>query len=110
MSKKGFKVVWTHSAAKDLQEIASYAKDLPSDARKVLDRLKEKGSTLTRFHNRGRVVPELAFFGIHTYRELIVRPYRMVYRISGDTVIVLAVLDSRRDLEDVLLERLVRGE
>jgi hypothetical protein len=31
-----------------------------------------------------------------------------VYRISGETVVVLAVLDGRRDLEDLLLERLVR--
>jgi GrpB-like predicted nucleotidyltransferase (UPF0157 family) len=37
------------------------------------------------------------------------RPYRIVYRISGNTVVVLAVLDGRRDLQDVLLERLVRS-
>ena len=57
---------------------------------------------------RGRIVPELARFGIRTWRELIVRPYRIVYRIDGDTVAVLAVFDGRRELEDVLLERLVR--
>ena len=54
------------------------------------------------------MVPELAHFGMRTWRELVVRPYRLVYRIEGDTVTVLAVIDGRRDLEDVLLERLLR--
>jgi hypothetical protein len=31
-----------------------------------------------------------------------------VYRIEGDTVTLLAVLDGRRDLEDALLDRLLR--
>jgi predicted metalloprotease len=39
-------------------------------------------------------------------REVVERPYRIVYRITGRTVAVLGVLDGRRELEDVLLERL----
>ena len=57
---------------------------------------------------RGRVVPELAAVGIRTYRELVVEPWRLVYRITEKTVYVLAVLDGRRNIEDVLLDRLVR--
>jgi plasmid stabilization system protein ParE len=53
-------------------------------------------------------VPELLRHGLAVWRELIVKPYRILYRIEGQTVYVLAVLDSRRDLEDLLLERLVR--
>jgi len=45
---------------------------------------------------------------MRTWRELVVKPYRLVYRIEGDTVTVLAVFDGRRDLEDLLLERLLR--
>jgi len=46
--------------------------------------------------------------GVGHYRELIIPPWRVIYRFSGDTVYVLSVLDSRRNLEDVLLERLIR--
>ncbi|NOZ86317.1 MAG: type II toxin-antitoxin system RelE/ParE family toxin, partial [Deltaproteobacteria bacterium] len=109
MSEQSFEVVWARNAAKDLQEIVGYiAENSPANARKVLERIKAKASALSRFPQRGRVVPQLASFGIHTYRELVIRPYLLVYRIYGGKVIVLAVLDSRRDLEDVLLERLVR--
>ncbi|HZX40211.1 MAG TPA: hypothetical protein VFE93_00150 [Myxococcaceae bacterium] len=38
-----------------------------------------------------------------------VRPYRLVYRIGSGAGVVLAVFDGRRDLEDVLLDRLVRS-
>jgi toxin ParE1/3/4 len=41
-------------------------------------------------------------------RELIVRPWRIIYRVGTGRVLVLAVLDGRRDLEGVLLARLLR--
>jgi toxin ParE1/3/4 len=45
---------------------------------------------------------------MRSWRELVVKPYRILYRVSSDTVTVLAVFDGRRDLEDLLLERLLR--
>jgi toxin ParE1/3/4 len=45
---------------------------------------------------------------MRSWREIVARPYRILYRVSGDTVTVLAAFDGRRDLEDVLLERLLR--
>jgi toxin ParE1/3/4 len=54
------------------------------------------------------VVPELAGIGLHLYRELLVTPWRIVYRINNDTVYVMMVIDGRRNAEDLLLERLVR--
>jgi len=74
----------------------------------VLERIEGRAASLESSPTRGRVVPELAHFGMRTWRELVVRPYRLVYRIEGDTVTVLPVFDGRRDLEDVLLERLPR--
>ena len=65
-------------------------------------------AALQRMPERGRVVPELAAMGVHLYRELVVAPWRIIYRISGRTAYVLAVVDGRRNLEDVLLDRLVR--
>jgi toxin ParE1/3/4 len=40
------------------------------------------------------------------YRELVATPWGIMYRVSGHTVSVLAVVDGRRNAEDVLLERL----
>ena len=57
---------------------------------------------------RGCVVPELAGHGIQIYWEFISLPWRIIYRITGKKVKVLAVLDGHHNLEDVLLEWLVR--
>jgi len=46
---------------------------------------------------------------VHQYRELVERQWRIVYRIEPDSVMVLAALDGRRDLESLLLDRLVRS-
>lgn len=109
MSESSFRVLWTETAARDLEDLIAFiAADSPTDARRVLTRLKQRAAALESHPMRGRVVPELALFGLNTWRELIIKPYRLVYRVEANQVFVLAVLDGRRDLEDLLLKRLVR--
>ena len=43
-----------------------------------------------------------------THRELIEGSWRIVYRYDERSVSVVAVLDARRDLSSLLLERLMR--
>jgi plasmid stabilization system protein ParE len=96
-------------AQRDLQSIVELiAANDPVAAVQVLDQIEGRVASLKNLPERGRVVPELAAFGIQTHRELVVTPWRVIYRISGRTVYVLAVLDGRRNIEDVLLDRLVR--
>jgi len=105
-----FKVEWALCAAQDLEEIASWiAQDSTRAAERVLGRLRDKARSLESFPRRGRLVPELTLLGIHSYRELVVHPYRIIYRIDGKKVLVLAALDGRRDFSEVILRRLVRG-
>jgi plasmid stabilization system protein ParE len=107
--RSSFQVLWTQAAAHDLESVIGYiAADAPLNAERVLARLRPKAESLERTPERGRVVPELLRHGMLTWRELIVTPYRLMYRIDRQAVYVLAVLDSRRDLEDLLLERLIR--
>ena len=54
-------------------------------------------------------MPELASAGTRVWRELVVKPHRIVSRIRENVVLVGAVVDGRRDLEDLLLERLTRN-
>jgi toxin ParE1/3/4 len=109
MSGRRFMVLWGEAAIRDLEEIVAYvAVDSPLAAQNLLGKLRSRAESLEVTPLRGRVVPELARFGIRTFRELLVKPHRIVYRVSESTVFVMAILDGRRDLEDVLLERLTR--
>jgi len=109
VSKRVFRVVWSEAASGDLNGIVAFiADDSPAAARRVHARIKARAGGLKAFAERGRVVPELAYIDVRTFRELVDEPYRLVYRIEGARVIVMAVFDGRRDLQQLLLERLVR--
>lgn len=105
MNRK-YQVAWAAIAHYDLKQIIDYiAIDSPDNASRTLQKIKQKVSALYTMPDRGRIVPELKEQGIHTYRELIITPWRVIYRISDTTVFVLSVIDSRRNVEDVLLDR-----
>jgi toxin ParE1/3/4 len=104
------RVCWTATARQDLDAIIDYiAADSVENALSVLDRIEESARSLELTPERGRIVPELRAADVYQYRELIERPWRILYRIDTARVLVLAVLDGRRDLGSLLLERLLRS-
>ncbi|MBN2319091.1 MAG: type II toxin-antitoxin system RelE/ParE family toxin [Acidobacteria bacterium] len=107
--KKKYQVAWAETAQYDLKQVIDYiAIDSFGNASRILQKIKKKVSALYTMPDRGRIVPELKEQGIHTYRELIIAPWRVIFRISDTTVFVLSVIDSRRNVEDILLDRLTK--
>lgn len=110
MSKK-YKVIWADIAEVDLKNIIEYIADESIvNAQRVFDKIRDKASSLFILPERGRVVPQLKDQGILQYRELIHSPWKIIYRISENKVYVLSVLDSRRNIEDILLKRLLNQD
>lgn len=108
MSKK-YEVLWAKTAEEELTSIIQYIhSENPLAAKDNLKKIKNKTSNHDSLPHRGRIVPELREQGILQYRELIISPWRIVYRISESNVYVLSVIDSRQNIEDILLNRLVR--
>jgi toxin ParE1/3/4 len=108
MSQK-YHIKWAAIAQSDLKQIIDYiAVDSPGNALQILKKIRQKASSLYTLPDRGRIVPELKDQGIHIYREIIIPPWRIIYRISDATVFVLSVIDSRRNVEDILLNRFVK--
>ena len=103
-------VEWTSTARYDLEEIIEYiAQDNINAAIDVLDRIEQRAMKMADLTPRGRLIPELLDTGISHYRELIESPRRIIYHQIDKTVYIVAVLDSRRDLEALLLNRFGRG-
>ena len=104
-----FEVLWSELAIIDAVQIVGFvAADSPLNARKLFLRLSRKVSSLRVSPSRGWIVPELAGIGIESYREVLLGPYRVIYRVDERTVYVNCILDGRRHLHELLLERLVR--
>jgi len=109
--RKKYDVIWSETSEKDLMGIVEYiAADSPSNAFEIFKEIKQKASSLYTFPDRGRFIPELQDQGIILYRGLIVSPWRIIYRISRKAVYILSVLDSRQNVEDILLRRLISSK
>lgn len=105
-----FSVVWTESAVADLEAVVDrLAADDPEAAGRLLDALERRAKSLESLPRRGRVVPELAALHVRGYRELVHGPHRLMYSVAGRRADVLALLDGRRDLQSLIIERLLRG-
>lgn len=103
-------IYWTPTALQDLASILPHiAAENPTNAAAVIDKLEARAESLGTLTPRGRTVPELREIGVHQYRELIERPWRLIYTVEAGRVAVVAVLDARRDLQTLLLERLIRS-
>jgi len=82
--------------------------DDASKAEYVLDKLEATCLKLENLPHRGHAPPELERLQVLEYREVHWKPYRIIYEVVGNVVNVLAVLDGRRDLQSLLIRRLLR--
>lgn len=104
-------MLWTEVARGDLHRILDFiGAEAPLNAQKVADRIDALADSLESFPGRGRVVPELARHGLVEWLEVGSPPWRLVYRVQKRTVYVVALVEGRRRLEDLLFERLVQGD
>ncbi len=103
------KVLWTETAKKYLNDIINYIeKDGLEIAGKQYLRIKKSTETLKLFPENGRIIPELENENIVKYRELIISPWRLMYKIENHIVYILALIDGRRNIEDILMRRQMR--
>ncbi len=105
-----FKVNIVASAEEDLFEIYQYVyfNDSEEKAEKLFSKLYEKCLLLQKNPKRGHVPPELSLFGINEFLEIIYKPYRIIYQVTGKEVFIHCILDGRRDMQKLLQERLIR--
>ena len=105
-----YEVFLTADAERDLEGITEYIErhDSSESADYVYDRIKDAMLKLETLPSRGRVVPELKDVGVTDYREVLFKPYRIVYFVSERRVYVHCIFDGRRDFEDVLSGRFLR--
>jgi toxin ParE1/3/4 len=87
-------VVWTDPAWDDLVAAAEYiVRDSESYAAAFVQEVETAAASLSDMAERGQIVPELRDASI---RELLIRPYRLVYRIDERQVMILALIHGAR--------------
>ena len=107
-----YSVQLTDDAARDLDEIYHYIDrhDVPGKADYTLGRIEKVLVSLAETPDRGVHPGELLALGVREYREVFFKPYRIKYRVIGDSVFVLLIVDGRRDMQPLLERRLLEAK
>ena len=106
-----YEVLLTRGAEQDLESIHDYIAEFDSwaNADHVLEQLLVVAQRLARFPERGSYPKELVALGIKEYRQTALKPYRVIYRVVGDQVVIYLIVDGRREMQSVLARRLLGG-
>jgi len=95
-------IKWTEPAINDLNELAEFiALDKPSAAKRLVKAVFKSTNRLRDFPESGKVPQELSDTN---YREIVVGPCRVFYRVEKNKVFILYVMRSERELRLFLLE------
>ena len=95
-------LIWTESALLDLDGIAEYiALDNPVAATRFVQKVFDSVERLSDHPNSGKQSAELKDT---SYREVVVDPCRVFYRVEAETVYILYVMRSERLLRHYLLD------
>ncbi|MCX7015723.1 MAG: type II toxin-antitoxin system RelE/ParE family toxin [Candidatus Sumerlaeota bacterium] len=96
------RLIWTEPALNDLDAVADYiALDKPSAAGRFVRKVFDRVARLEQFPYAGKRPLELPGT---PYREVIVAPSRIFYRVEKDTVFILHVIRTERFLRPQMLE------
>jgi len=96
------RVHWTDRAKTRLRLIHDHiAKDAPLVATQVVERLLQRSIQIGDLPSSGRAVPE---YKREDMREILERPYRIIYRILPGRIDIISVMHYRQLLPDDLKE------
>ena len=106
-----FLVQMTGGALRDLEEICDYIdrQDSRGRADHVLEQIEKAFGSLSEYPQRGNYPKELSDIGIREYREVFVKPYRIIYRMIESNVYAMVIADGRRYMRALLERRLLQA-
>jgi len=104
------KPVILQSAETDLRQLKSYLiKSFGQTAwLQSYAQIKQTIAHICAHPRLGTVPDELASLNLVQYRQMLSGMNRIIYEIRGDTVFVHVICDTRKDLQTLLMSRLLR--
>ena len=109
MTAHSFEVLLTRGAEADLESIYDYIaeSDSVTKADNVLTQVLKIADSLAHLPERGSYPKELLALGIKEYRQVFFKPYRLIYRVLEEQVVIYLIVDGRRNMQEVLAARLL---
>ncbi|AEJ19888.1 type II toxin-antitoxin system RelE/ParE family toxin [Gracilinema caldarium] len=105
-------IVWSLDASDEFVEIILYITEHSGNnvARTIYEKIIKKIENLVDFPAIGRKVPELESVGNTEYYEIIESPWRIIYRYTENEVYIVSIIDGRRNIEEILYKKIIKGK
>lgn len=95
-----YKIRWSLRAASNFEDICNYiAKDSEYYASLFAKKINAIIKAIPQFPKAGRIVPE---YKDENLREKIYENYRIVYRLKGENIEIVAICHGAKPLENIL--------
>ena len=105
MTVNKYKIYWTDLAKIRLREIFQHIEQSnPRAAKQQVSKLLNRSTELSELPKLGRRVPEYLRDDI---REILARPFRIIYRIKKNQIDILTVMHFHQDLDSATLKSLI---
>ena len=105
------KIEWTPDGVDSLNEILEYYVFRAGEnvANNIYEKIIKEIELLKTEELKTKQTQELKDIGIHDVYELVVTPWKVYYKIKNNDkkVYILFVLDSRRNIEEILISKVI---
>ena len=103
-------LIFTKQAEEDFRGIYDFIKrnDSVKSAKRIYYLIKENCNKIKCFPHIGHIPTELEKVSIFHYLEINFKPYRIIYQVMANDVIIFGIFDGHRNLEDILTKRLLK--
>jgi toxin ParE1/3/4 len=107
-----YKIIWSKDAGEEFVEIISWYKYNVGKnvAQKIYLKIKSRIKKLKEMPGIGRQVQLLKDIGINGYRQIIQDHWIIYYRVEGENIHIISVIDGRRNLEEILYKKIIDGK
>jgi toxin ParE1/3/4 len=107
-----YKIKWSKDAGEEFAEIISWYKYNAGKniARRIYTKINARIKRLKDMPGIGKPVQILKDIGVNAYRQLVQDNWILYYRIEGQTINIISVIDGRRNLEEILYKKIIDGK
>jgi plasmid stabilization system protein ParE len=105
-----FRIVILNSAKQDLKELKTYIINNFSAKtwRTTYTRIKEATRNLQKFPQTGSIPEEFLSLNLTQYRQILSGMNRIIYEVRQKVIYIHIIVDTRRDMNTLLTQRLLR--
>jgi len=105
-------IVWSEDAGDELFEIISYIKynTGKTTAAKIFERINDEVKKASENAKGRRIAPMLMKLGIKSIHQLNISPWTIFYKVENNVMEIISIIDQRRNLEEILYEKILNGK